>query len=149
MLWRDIRQSRLRDNAETALCRQYPVLMAWTASSKIRSPNATHPYMVLFSLLSRAMKLFTLAQEYHYGDPACHTCIFSPRSSTLQQNIKVNRGENCMGATCGTWYLDASWGCTLCECTIGHLAFFLLCHSKGHICVDSWQPRPWRDELKI
>lgn len=33
-----------------------------------------------------------------------NTYIFPPRWPTLQQNIKVNRGENCMGDTCGTWH---------------------------------------------
>lgn len=63
-----------------------------------------HAFTMDISPSLGATELFTLAEEYHYDDHSCHTCIFPPQWPTLQQNIKANRGENCMGDTCGTWH---------------------------------------------
>lgn len=84
-------------------CPRRPILNAWNVSSKISCHNP-HTLARTFPPPPNFRELLTLAWEYHYDNHACHTYIFPPRWPTLQQNIKVNRGENCVGDTCGTWH---------------------------------------------
>lgn len=95
-----------------------------------------------------ATELFTLAGEYHYDNHACHTYIFPPRWPTLQQNIKVNRGENCMGDTCGTWHHRSFTRVHVMCMNNQPFSIFLWwwCHAKRHICsVAGYRPRPQWD----
>lgn len=70
----------------------------------VKNKLSQSPYISMDGFTPHLRELLTLAWEYHYDNHACHTYIFPPRWPTLQQNIKVNRGENCVGDTCGTWH---------------------------------------------